>query len=82
MRSGVVMQEEDLIHLFFPLCFNFFNVCTHRSELIAAPLFKRGCFIVHRDNVQLLGISVCYHLLSQHKHRENEGVKITRENNA
>jgi hypothetical protein len=36
-----------------------------------------GCFIVHRKNIQLLGINVCFKLLSQHKHQESEGVTMT-----
>jgi hypothetical protein len=36
---------------------------------------RRACFIVHRENTQLLGLDVCFQqLLSQHKQRENEGV--------
>ena len=47
VRSGVVMQEGDLIHLpvwsTIPVhCFNFVNVCTYLSELIVAPLSKKS----------------------------------------
>jgi hypothetical protein len=38
---------------------------------------RRWCFIVHRKNIKLMGINVCFQLLSQHKHEDNEGVKIT-----
>jgi hypothetical protein len=39
---------------------------------------RKGCFIVHREHTQLLGINVCFQLLSQHNHRENEVMTITR----
>jgi hypothetical protein len=38
---------------------------------------RKGYFIVHRENIQLLAINVFFQLLSHHKHRENEGVTLT-----
>jgi hypothetical protein len=32
----------------------------------------RGCFIVHSENIQLLGIKVYFQLLSQHTHQKND----------
>jgi hypothetical protein len=34
-------------------------------------LKSHGCFIVHRESIQLLGIDICFQLLSQHKHRHD-----------
>jgi hypothetical protein len=39
-------------------------------------LLEGGCFIVHRENIQLMEINVWFQSLSQHKHRQNEGEKI------
>jgi hypothetical protein len=48
------------------------------ATLVGRDGIRRGCFIVLRENTQLLGITVCFQLLSQHRHRENEEVRTTR----
>jgi hypothetical protein len=38
---------------------------------------RRRCFIIHLEDIQMLGINVCFLLQSQHNHRENEGMTLT-----
>jgi hypothetical protein len=46
--------------------------------LVGSVSRGRGCFMFHRENIQLLGINVCFQVLPQHKHRQYEGVIMTR----
>jgi hypothetical protein len=71
----VVLTVLDVFQL------RFMPLCIQSVHQVSAPLNwgSRGrrllegeCFIVHRENIQLLGINVCLRLPSQHKRRDNE----------